>query len=149
MEGSESQFLKNDIQQLYCSFIGSSNLDTAFKGIPLEYLVPAHMLAEKNDCLNIFGRNLFLSFLSLKDDGYGCLRLDQDTDCVSMTLLAPLSSDIWVRLPCERESFGMSILAASSVMTRIAECQVLMEGRSFILYKPFLSYFLLNQFSFT
>ncbi|KAL5574177.1 hypothetical protein UlMin_023774 [Ulmus minor] len=146
VESSECQFLKTDIKQLYCSFIGSSNSDNALKGIPPEYLVPSHMLAEKNDCLNIFGRNLFLSFLSFKDDGYGCLRLDQDTDCVNITLLAPLSADIWVRLPCESESFGMSTLATTCIMTRIAECQVLVEDEGTVFGFEALWY-VIDQFS--
>ena len=132
VESSETQFLKVDIQQLYSSFICNSSSDSVLKDIPPEYLVPAHKLAQRNNCLNIFGRDLFLSFLSFKDDGYGCLKLDKDANGAIVTLLAPLSADIWVRLPCQSEFSHKITPLTTCIMARVAECQFLADGRTFV-----------------
>ncbi|PON37049.1 Vacuolar protein sorting-associated protein [Parasponia andersonii] len=126
VESSEPQFLKVDIQQLFSSFIYNSSADVLM-GIPPEYLVPAHKLAKRNHCLNIFGQDLFLSFLSFKDDGCGCLKFDIDANCAAVTLLAPLSADIWVRLPHKSEFCGKITPLTTCIMARIAECQVLAD----------------------
>lgn len=134
VESNEPQFLKADFRQLYFSFVNGSSPDNALEGIPSEYTVPAHKLARRSDSLNIFGRDVFLSFLSFKD--HGCLRLDKDVDSANVTLLAPLSADVWVRLPCEREPSCKSS-PATCIITRISECQVLADGRFFIVFKYF------------
>lgn len=136
VESNEPQFLKVDIQQLYSSFICNSSSDSVLKGIPPEYLVPAHKLAKRNDCLDIFGHDLSLSFISFKDDGYGCLKLDNDANCAIVTLLAPLSADIWIRLPLQSEFSYQITPLTTCIMARIAECQVLADGRNIILYMP-------------
>ena len=133
VESMELHFLKVDIHQLYCSFVDSCSSDNALEGIPPQYWVPSHKLAERSNCLNIFGRDLFLSFLSFKDNASGCLRFDNDAMCENITILAPLSADIWVRLPCENESSSTSTLLTTCIMARLAECQVLVEGKTFLI----------------
>ncbi|EXB26144.1 Putative vacuolar protein sorting-associated protein 13C [Morus notabilis] len=144
VESSEPQFLKAEFQQVYFSFINSSSPDNALKGIPCESLVPEDKLAKRSDCLNIFGRDVFLSFLSFKD--HGCLSLDKDANCADVTLLAPLSADIWVRLPCESESSRKSTPLTTCIMSRISECQVLAEDDHFFFgFEALLD--VMNQFS--
>lgn len=141
VEGNEHQFLKTGIQQLYCSFTRKSSVNNVFNGIPPEYLISVHKLAKSNNCLNIFGRDLFLSLLSYSDDGYGCVRLDQDTDCANTTLVGPLSADVWVRIPCHSISSVKSTDPTTYIMIRIANCQVMPDGTCFFFYSPILTAF--------
>lgn len=134
VESNECQFLKVEIRQLYCSFIHERISDDALKEIPCEYLVPVHKLARRNHCLNVFGQDLFLSFVLFKDDGHGCSMFDQDTDSVYISLVAPLSADVWVTIPCESESLCRSSPSITCVMTRIRNCQIMADGRSFIFH---------------
>lgn len=134
VESNECQFLKVEIPQLYCSFIHERISDDALKEIPREYLVPVHKLARRNHCLNVFGQDLFLSFAMFKDDGHGCSMFDQDTDSVYISLVAPLSADVWVTIPCESESLCRSSPSITCVMTRIRNCQIMADGRSFIFH---------------
>lgn len=135
VESNERGFLNVEIRQLYSSFIHESISDNVLKEIPLEYLVPVHKFARRNHCLNIFGQDLLLSLLLLKDDGYGSSTFDEDTDCVHITLVAPLSADIWVTLPCEIESPDRSSPSTMCVMTRIRNCQIVVDGKSFVFHR--------------
>lgn len=139
VESNECQFLKVEIRQLYCSFIHESFSDNVLKEIPCEYVVPAQKLARRNNNLNVFGQDLFLSFLLFKDDGHGCLTFDQDTDCVDISLVAPLSADVWVTIPCESDSPCRSSPSSTCVMTRIRNCQIMADGRSFIFHGSLIS----------
>ncbi|KAJ0027885.1 hypothetical protein Pint_36533 [Pistacia integerrima] len=125
VENDDHQFLKVEIQQLYCSFIHNCSLNNILMDISPEYMVPAHKLAKHNHCLNIFGRDLFLSFLPFKDDGYGCLMVDQDTGYGNNILIGPLSADAWVRIPWESESTCGSSSAPICVMSRLYHCQII------------------------
>ncbi|ONI15169.1 hypothetical protein PRUPE_3G028500 [Prunus persica] len=129
MKSNEGHFLKTELQQLYCSFIDSSSLNNVLNDIPPECWVPAHKLSERNHCLNLFGRDLFLSFLSLKDDGRSYLKFDQDIEHVDIPLVAPLCADVWVKIPCENES--SSSPSTICVMTRIKNCQLMAEDAQF------------------
>ncbi|BFG24048.1 hypothetical protein CerSpe_103220 [Prunus speciosa] len=129
MKSNEGHFLKTELQQLYCSFIDSSSLNNVLKDIPPECWVPAHKLSERNHCLNLFGRDLFLSLLSLKDDGHSYLKFDQDIEHVDIPLVAPLCADVWVKIPCENES--SSSPSTICVMTRIKNCQLMAEDAQF------------------
>lgn len=58
VEKDDNQLLKVEIQQLYCSFIDKCASNSVMMDIPPKYMVPVNKLAENNDCLNIFGRDL-------------------------------------------------------------------------------------------
>lgn len=133
VESIKNQFLKAEIMQLYCSFILNSSLDDVLKGIHFECLIPTQNFAKRNNCLNIFGRELVLSFLTFKEDGHTCLRLGHEAVCESITLLDPLSADIWVRIPRQSKSSSPSTPLMTCIMIRVVECQVSDEGRPFIL----------------
>lgn len=122
VESNEGQFLKSELQQLYCTFIQRSSLNNALKDIPHECWVPADKLAKRNHCLNLFGRDLVLSFLSFKDDQYSSF--------VEVPLIAPLCADVWVKIPWENESSCESSPPNTCVMIRIGNCQLKAEGRS-------------------
>ncbi|XP_048230004.1 uncharacterized protein LOC8267449 isoform X1 [Ricinus communis] len=124
VERDDHQFLKAELQQLYCSIILNCSPDDVLEDIPCECMVPTDKVAKANDCLNIYGRDLFLSLLLCKDDGYGCLILNEDNGFNNITLIAPLSADVWVRLPCESEPCLNSSSASTCVMSRIANCQL-------------------------
>ncbi|CAK7357552.1 unnamed protein product [Dovyalis caffra] len=127
VEHDDHQFLKIEIQQLYCSFIDKCAPNDAVMSIPPEYLVSAHKVAKENHCLNMFGRDLSLSFLLRREDEYGCLVLDQDTGCCKITLISPLSADLWVWLPCENESCSESSSVSTCIISTITDCQFIAD----------------------
>lgn len=131
VENKEHQFLKVEMQQLYCSFIHNSCSDSEIKDIPLESLVPVHKLAKKSHCLNVFGRDISLSFLLFKNDMFSLSTIKENAKCVTTSLIAPLSVDVWVRIPFGNESECKNSCAAICVMTSIRSCQIFAEGKNF------------------
>lgn len=127
VEHDDHQFLKIEIQQLFCSFIDKCAPNDAMMNIPPDYMVPAHKVAKANHCLNMFGRDLSLSFLLSREDEHGCLELDQDTGCGNITLIAALSLDLWVWLPCDDESCFESSSVSTCIMSRITDCQLIAD----------------------
>ncbi|KAK3033803.1 hypothetical protein RJ639_034374 [Escallonia herrerae] len=118
VEREGPQFLKVDIQQLVCSFIHKSDRHIVLKDIPSECLVPPNKFACKNHCLNLFGRDLSLSVLLPKDDAFG----QRD-----ISLIAPLSADVWIRIPRDCESSSVSPFAPTCIMARVNICQLIAE----------------------
>ncbi|ESR43047.1 hypothetical protein CICLE_v100108862mg, partial [Citrus x clementina] len=127
VEKDDNQLLKVEIQQLYCSFIDKCASNSVMMDIPPEYMVPVNKLAENNDCLNIFGRDLILSFVLLKDGGYGCFLGEQDPGNRNIILMAPVSADVWVRIPWEDKSNNEGSLASTCIMSRIQNCQIIVD----------------------
>ncbi|XP_062008854.1 uncharacterized protein LOC133725578 isoform X1 [Rosa rugosa] len=122
VESNEGQFLKSELQQFYCTFIQSSS-NNVLKDIPHECWVPTDKLAKRNHCLNLFGRDLFLSFLSFKDNQY--------SSSVDVPLIASLCADVWVKIPCESESSCESSPSNICVMIRVGNCQLKPEDYHF------------------
>ncbi|KAJ6776637.1 PROTEIN SORTING-ASSOCIATED PROTEIN putative (DUF1162)-RELATED, partial [Salix koriyanagi] len=127
VEHDNHQFLKIDIQQLYCSFIDNCAPNDAMMNIPPDYMVPAHKVAKANHCLNMFGRDLSLSLLLRREDEHGCLELDQDAGCGNINLIATLSADLWVWLPCDDKSCFESSSVSTCIMSRITDCQLIAD----------------------
>lgn len=125
VENYELQFLRFDIKQLYFTFFFGGSKDDALKDIPPECSIPVSKLAETNHCLNFFGRELFLSLLLFKDRNRSTF-FCQSAECQNVSLVELLNADIWVRIPCESE-FNKS-LQATCIMTRIINCEVLVDG---------------------
>lgn len=84
---NDRQFIKIEMPQLYCSFIENSGVDEVLKNIPPECLVPIHKLAKRNDCLNVFGRDLFVSFLLYKNDLLGLATVERNTEFLTSALI--------------------------------------------------------------
>lgn len=124
VENCELQFLSLEIKELYFTFFGG-NLDDALKGIPPDCSIPVHKLAGTNHCINLFGRELFLSLLLVKD--ITSFFFFQSTECQKVSLVELLNADIWVRIPCESELLNKS-LQATCIMTRITNCEVIVDG---------------------
>ncbi|XP_022960657.1 uncharacterized protein LOC111461381 isoform X1 [Cucurbita moschata] len=125
VENYELQFLRFEIKQLYFTFFFGSSLEDALKDIPPECSIPIHKLAETNNCLNLFGRELLLSLLLFKErhsSSFFC----QGTECQNISLVEQLNADIWVRIPCESEFINNS-LQATCIMTRIRNCEVIVD----------------------
>lgn len=125
VETEACQYLKIDIPQLYCSYILDCASSNVLHGIPAEYLIPVHKVASRNHCLNIFGRDLSLMFLLSNDDGDSTSVFDADTAGEDITLVAPLSADVWVRIPCESGTSSVS----TCIMSRVSVCQLIVDGK--------------------
>ena len=129
VESNGHQFLNLDIQQLYCSFIGKSCSGEVLRDIPSECLVQEYKVADRSHCLNVFGRDLSLSLLLLKDDGHDSWMFGQDSAHGNITFISPLNVDVWIRIPWESETSNGLSPAPLSVMVRICNCQLFAEGR--------------------
>ncbi|XP_024632124.1 uncharacterized protein [Medicago truncatula] len=126
VENNEHRFLKLELPQIYCSFIVNSGFDDVLKNIPTECLVPIHKLAQRNNCLNIFGRDLNISFLLYTNNILGLGTNEWNTEFVTISLIAPLNADVWVRIPLGGES---NYKSSSSIclMTCISSCHIIAE----------------------
>nr|XP_011467498.1 PREDICTED: uncharacterized protein LOC101298156 [Fragaria vesca subsp. vesca] len=122
VESNDGQFLKCELEQFYCTFIQSS-LNNVLKDIPHECWVSTDKLAKRNHSLNLFGRDLFLSLLSFKDNQY--------SSSINVPLIGPLCADIWVEIPCENESSCQSSPSNTCVMIRVGNCQLKPEDDHF------------------
>ncbi|XP_059667459.1 uncharacterized protein LOC132312914 [Cornus florida] len=126
VETDNHQFLKLEIPQFYCSFLHNSDTNL-LKDITPECLVRADKIADRNHCLNLFGRDLSLYLLLLKDDAFNPLIMNQSTGQGDITLISPLSADIWVRIPQESESSCVSSLSRTCIMASVDNCQIIVE----------------------
>ncbi|XP_043712275.1 uncharacterized protein LOC122661037 [Telopea speciosissima] len=125
LEDNEHQSVQLEPQQLYLSFVQGCSSVYAVNGIPCECMVPANNLSDKVDLLNVFGRDVSLSLLLIKDEEQSSSELHQDTQLVS--LIAALDADLWVRIPCESETFCGDSSAPTCVMMKVGNCQVISQ----------------------
>lgn len=109
---ADYQFVKLDIPQLYFTFFENNDSDILLKEIPLDCSVSPEFIADQNLCLNVFGRDLSLHHL---------LQKDKPSEVTSVSLIAPLSGDIWISIPNGPNS-------ATCVMSRVNKCQFIIEG---------------------
>ncbi|XP_058779187.1 uncharacterized protein LOC131653133 isoform X2 [Vicia villosa] len=130
VESNEHQFLKVELPQLYCCFIENSCFDDVLKDIPKECLVPIHKLSQRNNCLNIFGRDLNVSFLFCTNNMLGLATNEWNTEFVTISLIVPINADVWVRIPCESESNNKSS-SSICLMTCISSCHIIAEDSYF------------------
>ncbi|KAF1899682.1 hypothetical protein Lal_00019812 [Lupinus albus] len=131
VESNEHQFLKVEMQQLYCSFIENCDFDDVLKNIPPESSVPIHKLAKRNNSLNVFGRDLFISLLLYNNDMLGFATIELNTEFVVSPLIAPLNADIWVRVPYGSISNCESSSPSVCFMTSINSCHIIAEDGYF------------------
>ncbi|XP_042498014.1 uncharacterized protein LOC122076662 [Macadamia integrifolia] len=125
LEDNNHQSIQLELQQLYLSFFQECSSVYALKGIPCECMVPTNNLPDKVDLLNVFGRDVSLSLLLIKDEEQSSLELHQHTQCVS--LIAALDADLWVRIPCESKTFCGESSAPTCVMMKVGNCQVISQ----------------------
>lgn len=119
-----SEFLKVDIEQLCISFMENIDSGMVLKGIPSTCRVSADKLDDRNHCIDLFGHNLSLSLLLLKSEMF-----DSSSTYQNIILIAPLSADVWVRLPSQSEISDVAASCPACVMANISSCQVDIEGK--------------------
>lgn len=128
VESDKSQYLKLEIPHMFSCFVQESTSEKLFSGICPECLMSPHVVANRNHCLDVFGQDLHLSLLSFKE-GYDCLYFDKEIGCGNITLIKPLSADIWVRIPCDIEPSKGHPCASTLIMARVKDCQVFADGK--------------------
>ncbi|CAH1424589.1 unnamed protein product [Lactuca virosa] len=111
---ADYQFLKLNIPQLYFTFIENSDSDILLKEIPLECSVPPGFIGDHNYCVNVFGRDLSLHHILWQDNA---------SEVTSVSIIAPFSGDIWIRIP-----YGSDSPCATCIMSRVNKCQFIVEG---------------------
>ncbi|XP_021771679.1 uncharacterized protein LOC110735802 isoform X2 [Chenopodium quinoa] len=127
VESNKKQFLKLDIQQLYCSFIEDDALEKASISVFSEFSIQEDEVADRAHSLNIFGRDLHLSFLTLKDFGSDISVSDKQSENESCTLVHSLGVDLWLRLS---ENSGSQ--SPMYILTKIACCEINAEDSNFL-----------------
>ncbi|KFK27746.1 hypothetical protein AALP_AA8G423700 [Arabis alpina] len=120
VENDDQRQLKVDIQQLYISFTPKCGLSNVVQHIPQECMIPLDQVAERVNALNIFGRDLSLSFLLSEN---GLLTSKKDTVCRSITLAPRIIADAWIGLPCDHNSLSDLVC----VMSRVEVCEIVAE----------------------
>ncbi|KAI3688356.1 hypothetical protein L1987_82068 [Smallanthus sonchifolius] len=128
---ADRQFLKLDIPQMYCTFIECCDSDALLKGIPVECSVTDEFIADQNHCLNLFGRELSLHHILLKDETSDSLKFNHDIE-KSVGLIAPFSGDLWIRIPYGSKPPCATAPSSICVMSRISNCQFIVEGNDVI-----------------
>ncbi|KAF5748859.1 putative vacuolar protein sorting-associated protein 13B-like isoform X3 [Tripterygium wilfordii] len=124
VESHDGQFVKIEMKHMYCSFIDTCLSKDLLFDIPSENMVPLTKISEQSHCLNIFGQDLFVSLLVFERNGYDCFIFDK---CRNVTLFAPLSADVWVRIPCENESLRGSSSVATCIMLKVYNVQLIAD----------------------
>ncbi|XP_021760935.1 LOW QUALITY PROTEIN: uncharacterized protein LOC110725772 [Chenopodium quinoa] len=127
VESNKKQFLKLDIPQLYCSFIEDDALEKASISVFSEFSIQEDEVADRAHSLNMFGRDLHLSFLTLKDFGSEISVSDKNSENESCTLVHSLGVDLWLRL--SENSVSQSSMY---ILTKIACCELNAEDSNFI-----------------
>lgn len=128
---ADRQFLKLDIPQMYCTFIEYCDSGILLKGIPAECCVPDEFIADQNHCLNLFGRELSLHHILLKDETSDSLKFNHDIE-KSVALIAPFSGDLWIRIPYGSKP-PCATPSSVCVMSKISNCQLIVAGRIYYL----------------
>ncbi|VFQ74897.1 unnamed protein product [Cuscuta campestris] len=139
------QHLKLDIPQLCGSFIGNVDIEFALKNIPSECLVNADDLAHRNHCLNLFGHDLSLSLLVIKDMP-PCSVSSHIVMKRHITLISPLTAKLWIRIPSQCEPPAAVASCPISITAMVNDCQL--AGVSVLVaYEALVD--IINQFSLT
>ncbi|KAL2484980.1 Protein of unknown function (DUF1162) [Abeliophyllum distichum] len=118
-----TEFVKVDIEQLCISFLEDIDSSMVLKGIPSVCRVSTDKLADRNHCIDLTGHNLSLSLLLLKGD-----MVDSSSRYQNVILVAPLSADVWVRIPSQSEFSNVASSCPVCVMASVSSCQVDIEG---------------------
>lgn len=121
-------FLKLDIQQMLCSFLENSDVDFVLKGIPIECMISADKLNNRYHCLNLFGRDLSLSLLLVNLDLFDSSSSSKKFYDQDVTLIVPLSADIWLRFPIEDECSTLATIHPTVIMAKIIDFQLDVRG---------------------
>ncbi|KAL8519790.1 hypothetical protein ACS0TY_010650 [Phlomoides rotata] len=94
-----SEFLKVSIKQLAVAFSENLNRNSISKNIPSACCINAGKFSDRNHCLDFSGCDLSLFLLMLEKDMFHPLN-----KCQNLVLVASLSADVWVRIPCDLAS---------------------------------------------
>lgn len=130
------RFIRLEIPHLYSS-INLCNSSVDVEDISCQSLVDGHKLAGRSIAFNISGRQLNLSLLLLKDED-DHLILDQDTENRKLVLIAPLTADIWVRVPKESGLSTDSTGTPVCINARINNCELIADGKwPMLIFLPF------------
>lgn len=135
VESSENRLLNLQIPVLYCRFISQLHLADPLEKVPSECSVAIDKVAESNHSLNLFGRDLSLSYLILGDPISGSSLLEELRWPTKVSLIFPFSADVWILIPNQdtNESACDSGCDNLCVMARVLETKTLVEGTLYII----------------
>lgn len=114
-------FLKIDIKQLFIAFSENSDRSSVTKNIPSACCIGAGKFSDRSQCLDLFGCDLSLSLLLMGKDAVNSL-----DKCEKLILVASLTADIWVRIPCYFETDSVSYPVC--IMGLVNDCLIDIEG---------------------
>ncbi|XP_057532669.1 uncharacterized protein LOC130810577 isoform X2 [Amaranthus tricolor] len=129
VESKEEQLLKLDLEQFYCSFIDDDALKDESIVTFLKFSIAEDKVAERAH-LNIFGRDLRLSLLTIKD--FNSDTPHEKTGHGSCTLVQSCSADIWLRLSGESQASATGSPTPVCILAKILHCEVAVEDSNFV-----------------
>ncbi|XP_073032093.1 intermembrane lipid transfer protein VPS13 isoform X2 [Primulina eburnea] len=120
--GDYSEFLKVNISQLCTIFSENCAGSSATRDIPSASCISASKFADRNNCLDFYGCDLFLTLLILESD------IDNSSSRYrTATLIAPLSADVWIRIPQNNEISDFTSSYPICIMAMVNNCQLDVE----------------------
>lgn len=120
--GDYSEFLKVNISQLCIMFSENCAGSSATRDIPSASCISASKFADRNNCLDFYGCDLCLTLLILGSD------TDNSSNRYrTVTLIAPLSADVWIRIPQNNEVSKFASSYPICIMAMINNCQLDVE----------------------
>lgn len=130
VESLEDRLLNLQIPVLYCSFSPQLHLPDPLARVPSECSIEIDKVAESNYTLNIFGRDLTLSYVIHGDLVSGSSLLEELRWPAKVSLIFPFSADFWILIPNQytNEPVSDSGYGNLCVMARVLECKSLVEG---------------------
>lgn len=117
--GDCSEFLKLNIGILSIIISEDSEGGSISKNIPSACCIDVSKFADRNLCLDFSGSELSLLFL-LQENGL----ISHSATYKSISLVAPLTADLWVRIPCDE----ISDSNPACIMAMVDVCQLDIDG---------------------
>ncbi|XP_073129939.1 intermembrane lipid transfer protein VPS13 isoform X2 [Henckelia pumila] len=116
-----SEFLKVNISQLCIMFSENCAGSSVTRDIPSASCISASKFADRNNCLDFYGCDLCLTLLILESDTSSSLSRYR-----TVTLIAPLSADVWIRIPQNNELSNITSYPIC-IMAMVNDCQLDIE----------------------
>ncbi|KZV50783.1 hypothetical protein F511_11560, partial [Dorcoceras hygrometricum] len=116
-----SKFLKVHVSQLCVMFSENCAGSSVTRDIPSASCISSSKFADINYCLDFFGCDLYLTLVIFESD------IDNSSSRYqTLTLIAPLSADVWIRIPQNNEVSDASSYPIC-IMAMINDCQLDVE----------------------
>ncbi|KAJ1266962.1 hypothetical protein BS78_07G020000 [Paspalum vaginatum] len=123
--------LKLEVPQFFCEFIATESSAEFAKRIPKEFFSLECIVSSRVDIICIYARNASISLLFVDDQTNFMLKLDENIPKEIHSLIEKLDAGIWIQVPCTAISCSQEPTLATSIMSKISECNLVAEDLYF------------------